>query len=208
MPSSSATSREEKSRTSLKISAARCRGGRTCKAARNDSETFSEVAVACLRIDSRLIYQPFIGVWFQPCDIRGGYRYGCTRIGCLSKLGRQELPAPALVQGVQAGIGSDLVKPCPERRPSLIALEALPGAQIGLLYHILGFMQGTEQSITMGLQFPPVWLGEFAEMIGVTGPGGSKMLKFCGRLRERGPWGADRSFAFDILSFHTRAPLV
>ena len=48
----------------------------------------------------------------------------------------------------------------------------------------------------MGLQFPPVWLGEFAKMIGVTGPGGSKMLKFCRRLREPGAWGRSPVICF------------
>ncbi len=55
----------------------------------------------------------------------------------------------AACERIEAGVGGNPVEPCAKRAASVEAAEAAPGAQIGLLHGILGFVQGAKHAVAM-----------------------------------------------------------
>jgi len=74
--------------------------------------------------------------------------------------GQQALDVLAAGEGIEAGIRGDLVQPRAKRSAFLEAAEATPGAQIGLLHEIFGFVHRTKHAVTMQFEFAAEGLGE------------------------------------------------
>jgi hypothetical protein len=54
---------------------------------------------------------------------------------------------------IKTGIGGDAVEPGAKRPTSIEALEAAPGAQIGLLNSVLRFVQRAKHAVAMHPEF-------------------------------------------------------
>jgi hypothetical protein len=72
---------------------------------------------------------------------------------------QQALHVLAAGERIEAGVGGDPVEPC-AKRSTLEAVEAAPGAQIGLLHQVLGFVQGAKHAVTMQFEFAAERFGE------------------------------------------------
>src|SRR5215469_9824063 len=71
---------------------------------------------------------------------------------------RRRLP-PAAAQHVEADVRRDAIQPRSQHRAALEALAATPGAQVRLLYRVLGVVEGREHPVAVDVQLTPVALG-------------------------------------------------
>ena len=62
-------------------------------------------------------------------------------------------------KGIEADVGGDLVQPG-AKRSSFERLEATPGAQIGFLHRVLGFVQRAKHAVTVHFYFPAEGFGQ------------------------------------------------
>ena len=61
-----------------------------------------------------------------------------------------------MAQGVQVGVGRDLVQPGTRARPALEQLPGAPGTQEHLLHMIFGLVKGPEHPVAVHMQLAPV----------------------------------------------------
>ena len=73
---------------------------------------------------------------------------------------QQPLHVLAAGERIKAGVRSDPVEPCAKRSVPLEAVEVAPGAQIGLLHGVLGFVQGAKHAVAMQFEFAAELFGE------------------------------------------------
>ena len=76
-----------------------------------------------------------------------------------SVLVRQQALMLAAGKGIETDVGCDLIQPG-AKRPSFEGLEAAPGAQIGFLHRVLGFVHGAKHAVTMHFYFSAEWFGQ------------------------------------------------
>ncbi len=75
------------------------------------------------------------------------------------------LRALAARERVETRISRNPIEPG-AKRATLEAVEAAPGAQVGFLHEVLGFMQGAQHAITVHLDFPPQRLSQPFKRLG------------------------------------------
>jgi hypothetical protein len=79
---------------------------------------------------------------------------------------RQRPPA-AVLDRPQAGVGGDAVQPGPQRRAALEPVPRPPGAQQGLLQHVLGVVHRPEHPVAVREQFRPERVCQAGEFLAV-----------------------------------------
>ena len=62
-------------------------------------------------------------------------------------------------KGIETDVGGDLIQPG-AKRPTFEGLEATPGAQMGFLHRVLGFVQGAKHAVTVHFYFPAEGFGQ------------------------------------------------
>ena len=101
----------------------------------------------------RQLVQQLVGIGLQPQD-----------------LARHRRPR-ALVEGVQAGVGRDLVQPGPERGPAGERRPPPPRTQERLLDKVLAVVEGAEHPVAVQMELPVMALKQFSERSVIGGDG-------------------------------------
>src|ERR1035441_65663 len=171
VPSSSATSAARQRSTSRRISTARCRGGRYCKAAIKASRMLCrDATISAGSADPALTSASGMG-----CNhgisgraaASGGSGYSpcpATPDPAPPGAGRQ-WPAAAVPQRAQAGFGRDPVQPGPQRRPPLEFTVGPPGPDHGLLHLVFGIVDRAQHAVAVRQQLRPERVGETREIL-------------------------------------------
>jgi len=111
--------------------------------------------------------QQRVGERLQPRHVgqRGGQRLVRIRPGRAQPGGQR--PPAAVLDRPQAGVGGDAVQPGPQRRAALEPVPRPPGAQQGLLQHVLGVVHRAEHPVAVREQFWPERIGQAGELLAV-----------------------------------------
>ena len=130
--------------TSRAMNAARCRGGRCWSAARNASSMVSRcttVSPGSTSLSSRSGTAPATARPLPPASALGA--------DGVHDVERQDPPAAAPSQRVQAGVGRDPVQPGPRRGAGVDPAGASPGLLEGLLEEVLGLVERSQHPVAV-----------------------------------------------------------
>ena len=157
---SAAVSAAGRPSTSRRISAARWRGGSTCRAARKASSIVSRsiddrVGLVVGRCD--LVEQP-VGIGLQPGHLGEGPEVGDA--------------ARAAADHVEADVGGDAVQPRPQHRVVVERVAIPPRPQERLLHRVLGLVERRQHAVAVDVQLAPVPLRQGLEgpLVELTAP--------------------------------------
>jgi hypothetical protein len=118
-------------------------------------------------LGGRQLAQQLVGIGLQPQD-----------------LARHRRPRPP-VEGVQAGVGRDLVQPGPERGPAGERRPPPPRAQEGLLDEVLAVVEGAEHPVAVHVELPAMALKQFGERSVIGGDGHVGVTAIAAKLISR-----------------------
>ena len=145
--SSSAASLACHFRTSHRMSAARCFGGRCCSAATKASRSVSRCSASSSGVGSGVI------------QVTSGSSARFSNSGsCAGPEIHRPRAALAARERVEADVRRDPVQPRLERRAALEPLERPPGAQHRLLHGVLGVEGRAEHAVAVAGELAPVLL--------------------------------------------------
>ena len=166
MPSRSATWAAGHSSTSRRISRARCRAGRYCRAATMASRMPARPRPP--RPDRAPGRRQRAAASASGSGCSHGRSSDVTRgAGVVRRRtqARGQRPGAALDRG-QARVGGDPVQPGPDRRPALERAVGAPRAQVGLLHQVFGFLGRAEHPVAVRQQLAPELAGQGGEVVG------------------------------------------
>ena len=149
--------------TSRAISVARCRGGRTCSAARNASSIVSRLTMTASgssSLGADLVEQS-IGIRRDPRHLADRLHRGQPPLGPPDR--------------VEAHVRRDLVQPRPDHR-AIERVARPPRPKERLLDRILGLVERGEHPVAVDVEFAPVSLGEGRECGLPTGERGRGLI--------------------------------
>ena len=159
----SATSAAFQRSTSRRISTARWRAGRCCRAATNASRIVSRSVTTASGSSALPVSSIASGTGssqgISPFSSSGSAGLG----GRGAQPGGQRAAVAALERG-QADVGGDAVEPGAHRRPALEAVVGPPGAQVGLLDEVLGVVHRPGHPVAVRQQLAAVGVGDLGKV--------------------------------------------